>query len=65
MLSLVAIVVPGIVTATEFIVGDEDGWQSGIDYGDWTVGKVFQVGDKLGNESYTLLLIYQVLQPTC
>uniref|UniRef100_A0ACD5Y4A5 Uncharacterized protein n=1 Tax=Avena sativa TaxID=4498 RepID=A0ACD5Y4A5_AVESA len=33
--------------ATTFDVGDGHGWDTGVDYTDWTVGKTFAVGDTL------------------
>ncbi|KAL4591904.1 hypothetical protein LXL04_004879 [Taraxacum kok-saghyz] len=33
--------------ATEYVVGDENGWTVNYDYTTWTKNKVFYVGDKL------------------
>ncbi|XP_068650948.1 uclacyanin-3-like [Aristolochia californica] len=33
--------------ATDHVVGDSSGWDSGVDYTTWTSGKAFQVGDRL------------------
>ncbi|KAF6158824.1 hypothetical protein GIB67_012467 [Kingdonia uniflora] len=35
------------VYATEFTVGDKAGWNTGVDYGAWSTGKTFKVGDTL------------------
>ncbi|KAL8114510.1 blue copper protein 1a-like [Apium graveolens] len=40
-----AIIVPAL--ATEFIVGDDNGWRTNFDYQTWAAGKEFHVGDKL------------------
>ncbi|KAF8398046.1 hypothetical protein HHK36_016972 [Tetracentron sinense] len=47
VLAIVAIVLPSIAMAEEFIVGDGIGWTIGFDYQDWAKGKDFLVGDKL------------------
>lgn len=36
------------ISATEYIVGDQNGWSLDFDYQTWTKDKVFYVGDKLG-----------------
>ncbi|KAL6130785.1 PREDICTED: basic blue protein-like [Fragaria vesca subsp. vesca] len=33
--------------ATQYIVGDDQGWNSGVDYYSWMDGKTFHVGDSL------------------
>ncbi|XVF56840.1 hypothetical protein PTKIN_Ptkin06aG0152500 [Pterospermum kingtungense] len=45
--ALVAAIIPTISFATEFIVGDDDGWQLGVDYAEWAKDKQFFVGDTL------------------
>ncbi|XP_020587638.1 basic blue protein-like [Phalaenopsis equestris] len=40
-------VVPAIVGATDFLVGDEKGWTLGVNYTKWAEGKKFKVGDNL------------------
>ncbi|XP_004515341.1 mavicyanin-like [Cicer arietinum] len=35
------------VFATDFTVGDANGWTQGVDYTTWTSGKTFKVGDNL------------------
>ncbi|MFS7927452.1 putative cupredoxin, phytocyanin [Helianthus anomalus] len=37
-----------LVSATEYTVGDENGWTLDFDYQTWAKDKVFVVGDKLG-----------------
>lgn len=49
-LAIVAVVLPTVAMATEFIVGDNKGWTIDFDYGAWAQGKTFYVGDTLGNE---------------
>ncbi|KAL6844661.1 hypothetical protein ACP4OV_025320 [Aristida adscensionis] len=39
-------------SAATFIVGDEKGWMTGVDYTAWTSGKTFAVGDKLDMVSH-------------
>jgi hypothetical protein len=46
-LAILAILVPSIL-ATEFLVGDDEGWTINFDYQAWAKGKEFHVGDKLG-----------------
>lgn len=48
ILTIAAILVTSIL-ATEFLVGDETGWDTNYDYKGWTRGKEFHVGDQLGN----------------
>ncbi|KAL7247721.1 hypothetical protein ACSBR2_002601 [Camellia fascicularis] len=44
---VVAIVLPSVTLAKEFIVGDEAGWTTTGDYEGWVKGKEFRIGDKL------------------
>ncbi|XP_028082843.1 basic blue protein-like [Camellia sinensis] len=44
---IVVVIFPIIVSATDFIVGDEKGWTVNFDYQAWVRGKDFRVGDKL------------------
>lgn len=37
------------VSATVYTVGDAAGWTLALDYGTWSSGKPFTVGDSLGN----------------
>jgi hypothetical protein len=48
ILAIAAILVPSTL-ATEFLVGDETGWDINYDYQGWIRGKEFHVGDQLGN----------------
>lgn len=41
-------IVPAIVGATDFIVGDEEGWKLGVNYTEWAEDKEFRVGDRIG-----------------
>ncbi|XVF30761.1 hypothetical protein REPUB_Repub16aG0086600 [Reevesia pubescens] len=47
MLTIVAIFLPALAIATDYIVGDESGWTINFDYEAWAKDKVFRVGDKL------------------
>jgi hypothetical protein len=38
--------------ATTFDVGDGHGWDTGVDFTDWTIGKTFAVGDTLGERAW-------------
>ncbi|KAL7197972.1 hypothetical protein ACSBR2_020487 [Camellia fascicularis] len=44
---IIVVIFPIIVSATDFIVGDEKGWTLNFDYQAWAQGKDFRVGDKL------------------
>ncbi|KAL7246844.1 hypothetical protein ACSBR2_001872 [Camellia fascicularis] len=44
---ILAIIFPMIVSAKDFIVGDEKGWTTNFDYQAWAFGKDFRVGDRL------------------
>lgn len=57
ILLLLSIILPAIVSAEEFIVGDDMGWTTFFDYQSWAQGKDFRVGDKLGNTLISLLII--------
>ena len=48
-MAILAFVLPAVAMATEFIVGDDQGWTINFDYEAWAKEKVFHVGDKLGN----------------
>ncbi|GMI79003.1 hypothetical protein HRI_001569600 [Hibiscus trionum] len=45
--AIVALMAPAISSATEFIVGGDDGWKLGVKYDDWAKDKQFFVGDTL------------------
>ncbi|XP_021283242.1 mavicyanin-like [Herrania umbratica] len=47
LLTIVAIFLPAITMATDYIVGDDNGWTINFDYQAWAKDKVFWVGDKL------------------
>ena len=49
----VAVLLPATTMATDYMVGDDSGWTTNYDYQAWAKGKVFHVGDKLGE---TLIL---------
>ncbi|XP_059664058.1 blue copper protein-like [Cornus florida] len=54
IITILALITP--IFATEFIVGDNDGWKINFDYEAWAMGKMFMVGDTLGpsaNEALT------------
>ncbi|XP_008789579.2 blue copper protein 1a-like [Phoenix dactylifera] len=40
-------ILPAMARATEYVVGDDMGWNLGVNYTDWARGKVFRVGDSL------------------
>ncbi|XP_073285708.1 stellacyanin-like [Primulina huaijiensis] len=47
---LIAVIVASVVAptlATDYMVGDNDGWKLGVNYADWAKGKDFYVGDTL------------------
>lgn len=51
------------VFATDFTVGDANGWTQGVDYTTWTSGKTFKVGDNLGippllNSSFNAIFFF-------
>ncbi|KAK8532138.1 hypothetical protein V6N13_131480 [Hibiscus sabdariffa] len=47
MLAIVAMFLPAMAVATEYIVGDDKGWTTNFDYQAWATDKVFHLGDKL------------------
>ncbi|RVW25551.1 hypothetical protein CK203_115724 [Vitis vinifera] len=50
-LAVFAIVLPAVAMATEFTVGDDQGWTINFDYEAWAKDKVFRVGDELAAKS--------------
>ncbi|ONK63810.1 uncharacterized protein A4U43_C07F19180 [Asparagus officinalis] len=44
---VVAIGLVSLASATEFVVGDDKGWNLGENYTAWAMGKEFKVGDTL------------------
>ncbi|KAM1108913.1 hypothetical protein ACFX13_008496 [Malus domestica] len=47
LVTLALILLPTIAMATDFIVGGDRGWTTGVDYSDWAKDKTFHVGDAL------------------
>ncbi|KAK8712999.1 hypothetical protein V6N13_148227 [Hibiscus sabdariffa] len=45
--AIVALMAPAISSATEYVVGGDDGWKLGVKYDDWAKDKMFVVGDTL------------------
>ncbi len=54
--AIVAVVLPTFAMATEYFVGDDEGWKVGVNYSEWANGKVFRVGDKLGMQTNFIYL---------
>ncbi|KAE8660032.1 putative Uclacyanin 1 [Hibiscus syriacus] len=46
--AIVALMAPVIASATEHVVGGDDGWALGVKYDEWAKDKQFFVGDTLG-----------------
>ncbi|KAL6327997.1 hypothetical protein AAG906_031341 [Vitis piasezkii] len=46
-IAILAFVLPAVAMATEFTVGDDQGWTINFNYEAWSKDKVFQVGDEL------------------
>ncbi|OAY78501.1 uclacyanin-3-like [Ananas comosus] len=44
---LMVLVAVSPAVATDYTVGDSQGWASGVDYSTWVAGKTFNVGDTL------------------
>ncbi|KAK3034873.1 hypothetical protein RJ639_033236 [Escallonia herrerae] len=44
---ILAVLSPAMVSAKDFVVGDDKGWTTGFDYKTWAKGKDFRVGDRL------------------
>ena len=57
-LAIFAILLPAVAMATEFTVGDDQGWTINFDYVAWAKDKVFHVGDKLGNVAQTITFFF-------
>lgn len=51
VLAVIAAALP-FAMATDFIVGDEKGWRPDFNYTAWAEGKVFMVGDTLGDHTH-------------
>ena len=56
-IAILAFVLAAVAMATEFAVGDDQGWTINFDYEAWAKDKVFHVGDELGNVAQSLPLI--------
>ena len=57
-LAIFAILLPAVAIATEFTVGDDQGWTINSDYVAWAKDKVFHVGEKLGNVAQTITFFF-------
>lgn len=55
------ILFPTIATATEYVIGDANGWTINFDYQAWAKNKVFLVGDKLGMHTFYMVLPKYIL----
>jgi hypothetical protein len=44
----VGALLPATASAADYKVGDDSGWDLGVDYDAWASGKTFNVGDTLG-----------------
>ncbi|KAL6327992.1 hypothetical protein AAG906_031336 [Vitis piasezkii] len=53
-IAILAFVLPAVAMATEFTVGDDQGWTINFDYEAWSKDKVFQVGDELSAKIITV-----------
>ena len=53
-IAILAFVLAAVAMATEFAVGDDQGWTINFDYEAWAKDKVFHVGDELGNVAQAL-----------
>ena len=53
-MAILAFVLPAVAMATEFTVGDDQGWTINFDCEAQVKDKVFHVGDKLGNVAQAL-----------
>ncbi|CAN6480083.1 unnamed protein product [Victoria cruziana] len=56
--ALVCLVIP--ISAKQYTVGDDSGWDQGYDYSQWTQGKTFVVGDSLVFNYGSLHSVYEV-----
>ncbi|CAI0414012.1 unnamed protein product [Linum tenue] len=45
--AVLAVLAPTMVSAKQYVVGDDKGWTKDFDYTTWTAGKQFFVGDSL------------------
>lgn len=44
-----AVAVLNVAEATEYMVGDDQGWKPRVNYTAWAAGKEFVVGDSIGD----------------
>ena len=47
-----AALLPAPASAKTYVVGDDAGWDTGVDYDAWARGKKFKVGDTLGTYAW-------------
>ncbi|CAI0417409.1 unnamed protein product [Linum tenue] len=47
VVAALAVLAPTMVSAKQYVVGDDKGWTKDFDYTTWTAGKQFFVGDSL------------------
>jgi hypothetical protein len=47
VLAVVFVVLPAVVRATDYVVGDEKGWGLEVNYTAWAETKEFRVGDTI------------------
>ncbi|KAM0980375.1 hypothetical protein ACFX13_013950 [Malus domestica] len=47
LVTLVVVLLPTIAMATDYVVGGDSGWNTGVDYSAWAKDKMFHVGDAL------------------
>ncbi|KAI3991305.1 hypothetical protein MKX01_034624 [Papaver californicum] len=57
ILASVAIILPSIAPATDYIVGDDSGWKINFDYAAWAKDRQFYVGDTLLYQTRTKLAL--------
>ena len=58
VIALFVVVFPSMVLATQYIVGDDQGWDYEVDYYSWMNGKTFHVGDSLGTFNFLISCIH-------
>uniref|UniRef100_A0A7N2LIJ3 Phytocyanin domain-containing protein n=2 Tax=Quercus lobata TaxID=97700 RepID=A0A7N2LIJ3_QUELO len=63
------LVLPELVFAKEYVVGDENGWNYEVDYYAWADGKTFYVGDLLvfnyAKEEHNVIVVNATGYDTC
>lgn len=50
-----------MVSAKDFVVGDESGWTTWFDYQSWASNKVFRVGDTLSKSITSIFSLSRIL----